>query len=139
MITAGARHGRYELAREASSFALGRGRGTGTSCRRGRAASPQTTLAAADCRGYAYRVGILDAVVSVILGFKGGSDAWIIDSIGERACLGCWCASGDWRCLKLACTGDGCAGGWGHDGETGHAIAGGASWLGVVCLHLGCG
>jgi hypothetical protein len=39
--------------------------------------------------------------------------------------------------LKLACTSDGCAWGWGHDGETGRAIVARARWLGVGYLHLG--
>jgi hypothetical protein len=43
-------------------FALRGGHGVGASCRRGQAVSPQTTLAAAGYRGYAYRVRILDAV-----------------------------------------------------------------------------
>jgi hypothetical protein len=134
MVTAGARHGRYECGREANGFALGRGRAI---CRRGRVASPQTTLAATGCRGYAYRVGILDAVGSEIMRFREGSDGRIVDGDGERACLGCWRAGGGWGCLKLACTDDGCASGWGHDGETGCAIAGGARWLGVGYLRLG--
>ena len=41
------------------------------------------TVGARDGR-YACRVGILDTVVREILGFRGGSDARIVDSNGER-------------------------------------------------------